>query len=237
MPPSQGGNVIQGADNAGLGPIPTPTNRSQLVADALREAILRGELEPGTAIVERDIAAKLQVSKTPVREALRLLRSSGLIEEIPYRGVSVARVTPELVTAGYELRLMLEPAATELSCLRGQAETAAAAREAFTEAAEHARVENRAALALANRRFHRALYSFCGNDLLVPILDGLQDRMAFIAVAGWRRSKTWETEAEEHGLILEAVEAGDAESARRHAHDHIAKSLERMIPPNESETT
>lgn len=221
------------AVDGGLTPLSSPS-RSELVADALRSAILKGDLEQGTPIVERDIANRLNVSKTPVREALRLLQSSGLIDGTPYRGVKVAEVTPDYVRSGYEMRLLLEPAATRLSCERANTSTAEGARTLFESALALAEAGDRLGLAIANRKFHRALYSLCGNDLLVPTLDALQDRMAFIAVAGWRRSWTWGDEAEEHLRILESIERDDSQMAERHAHEHVANSLARMTPPEES---
>src|SRR5438034_9889160 len=86
-------------------------SRADVIADRIRTAILRGDFQPGQALVERDLAAMLGVSKTPIREALRTLASSGLVTVVPFRGVTVRETDSDLARAIYEVRLLLEPVA------------------------------------------------------------------------------------------------------------------------------
>jgi DNA-binding GntR family transcriptional regulator len=204
--------------DAGLMP-----SRTARVLEIIRNAILSGELAPGTALVEQELAAQLGVSKTPVREALKTLEGTGLVVMVPYRGATVRELMRGDAVAIYDLRLLLEPEAVHRSVtagadLSGAAEWLRRARAAAGNADR----------SMANREFHRQLYAGCGNPLLVATLDGLRDRTALVSAASWAKSATWEAEAAEHEAILAAAQAGDAEAARRLTADHVAGFLERL---------
>ena len=81
--------------------------------DSLREAILSGELKPGQALTEMDLARQLGVSRAPIREALRILNSEGLVETIPYRGTTVTRLSRVDIEEIYSMRMLLESYALE----------------------------------------------------------------------------------------------------------------------------
>src|SRR5580704_1238520 len=86
-------------------------SRTVAVLQAIKHAILAGELKPGQALVETDLAELLGVSKTPVREALKTLAGAGLVTMSPYRGATVRAIDPASAAAIYDLRLLLEPEA------------------------------------------------------------------------------------------------------------------------------
>lgn len=198
-------------------------SRTARVLEIIRNAILSGELPPGTALVEQELAAQLGVSKTPVRESLKTLEGSGLVVMVPYRGATVRELTRADADAIYDLRLLLEPEAVRRS-VAAEADLSGAA-----ECLRRASVATgRAERSMANREFHRMLYAGCGNALLVDTLDGLRDRTALVSAASWAKSATWEAEATEHEAILAAAEAGDAEAARRLTAEHVAGFQDRL---------
>ena len=86
-------------------------SRTEAVLDAIKHAILAGELRPGQSLVETELAQLLGVSKTPVREALKTLAGAGLVTMSPYRGATVRAIDPASAAAIYDLRLLLEPEA------------------------------------------------------------------------------------------------------------------------------
>src|SRR2546423_9721332 len=88
-----------------------PASRTDFVLESIKAAILSGELRPGQALVEAELASGLEVSKTPVREALKTLAGSGLVVMSPYKGASVRIVDAELARAVYEVRAVMEPEA------------------------------------------------------------------------------------------------------------------------------
>jgi DNA-binding GntR family transcriptional regulator len=212
-----------------LPPLAPVSSRSGVIADAIRTAILQGQFAPGQTLVERSLAAQLGVSKTPVREALIALSSTGLVTVSLNRGVSVRRLDLSDIRKIYELRLLLEPWAIGRATRRRTAATDRAATEALDEARTLLAPDDHAALSLANRRFHRALYTPCDNELVTTKLDELQDLTALGVVSQlWERWPTWRDEFAEHETLLAAVLAGDAPTAERLARSHVRQSLTRM---------
>ena len=200
-------------------------SRTVVVLDAIKHAILSGELRPGQGLVEADLAAVLGVSKTPVREALKVLAGAGLVTMSPYKGATVRTVDDDLVRSIYDLRLLLEPEAVRRAVER-RADWGAA-RHALQRSGQAADWADRS---LANRDFHRGLYLGCGNTLLVSVLDDLRDQTALVSAEAWQRTQTWREEAAEHDAILAAAIAGDATSASSLLKTHIESFLTRNFP-------
>src|ERR1035437_423846 len=182
--------------------------RTLVVLDAIKHAILTGELRPGQGLVETELAQTLGVSKTPVREALKTLAGSGLGTMSPYKGAAVRNVDNNLARAVYDMRLLLEPEALRRSVPRTS--NWRAARQALDRSDA---ATDRAGRSLANRDFHRALYLGCGNALRVEVLDDLRDQTALVSAAAWEQTPSWQREATEHRAILAAAEVGDASGA------------------------
>jgi DNA-binding GntR family transcriptional regulator len=201
-----------------------PGSRTDFVLAWIKNAILSGELRPGQALVEAELATTLVVSKTPVREALKTLAGSGLVTMSPYKGASVRVVDADLVRAVYEVRALLEPEAVRHAVTR-----AAGFDEARAALAEAEREPEPARLSLINRAFHRAMYAGCGNPLLVRILDDLRDQTALITVAGWGIRPTWQLEVLEHRGVLTAAEEGDAHKAAELMRTHIQSFADRVL--------
>ncbi len=196
--------------------------RTLVVLDAIKHAILTGELRPGQGLVETELAQTLGVSKTPVREALKTLAGAGLVTMSPYKGAMVRRVDDDLAHSVYDMRLLLEPEALRRSIPRtGNWEAAGRALDRSDAATD------RAGRSLANRDFHRALYLGCGNVLLVEVLDDLRDQTALVSAAAWLQTPSWEREAAEHRAILAAAEAGDAARACELLTGHIESFVAR----------
>ena len=215
-------------DTSVLPPLGRATTRSDLVAASIRAAILSGRLKPDEVLVERRIAEQLGVSKTPVREALIAMTSSGLLTPTRNRGVAVRRLEPADVRRIYEMRMLLEPWAAGQVARTGRFD-AGDAHRALDEATRCVEADDHVGLGLANRRFHRSLYSACENDLTVRALDDLQDLTALGTVTLlWEQWPTWRTELEEHREILAAVEEGRAADSEELLRTHIQRSISRL---------
>ena len=141
-----GGAFLSGS----VGAIPL---RTAAVLEAIKHAILAGELRPGQSLVEAELAQALGVSKTPVREALKTLAGAGLVTMSPYRGAAVRVIDGETAHAIYDMRLLLEPEAVRRAAAHGGDWDAA--RRALDRADA---ASDEAERSLANREFHRALY-------------------------------------------------------------------------------
>lgn len=217
-----------GGTRSNLTPVGTPTSRTELVADAIRRAILEGDLAGGSPLVERELAERLAVSKTPVREALWSLTMSGLVVATTYRGMAVRPVDLRLVHEVYGVRELLEPPAIRLAVPNHDGDTLELARRSLATAVQAYSADDPTSVNLANREFHQTLYGRCGNQQLVRVLDGLQDIVALIAAEGWRREQTWPIEASEHEQILDAVSRRDRSGAQRLTKRHITNSTRRL---------
>jgi DNA-binding GntR family transcriptional regulator len=195
----------------------------------IRSAILRGDLMPGERLVERDLGSLLGVSKTPIREALRALASSGLVTAEVNRGASVRRADREFATSVYEVRLLLEVPAVKMAVPHHTPDTIRRLHELLDKSQLLAAGDDPAELSDTNREFHRQLYAPCRNERLRAILDGLQDEIALISVVGWRTRSTWKQEFEEHRAVLARVESGDAAGAARLLRRHIERFSDRFV--------
>ncbi|UWE10648.1 GntR family transcriptional regulator [Actinacidiphila bryophytorum] len=208
-------------------PTPIPS-RTQYVLEAIKHRILTGQLSPGQALVEADLAAQFGVSKTPVREALKTLAGTGLVVMSQYKGVTVRTVDAAMAREVYDVRLLLEPEALRRTI------TLEASLAAASEALERAEdAQDRADRSLANRDFHRALYLPCGNPLLARMLDEVRDQAALVSTVAWAADPSWEREAHEHQEILRVALAGDAQEAGRLLHAHIADFVRRAFPDDQ----
>ena len=213
---------------AGAGAVPS---RTVAVLEAIKHAILAGDLRPGQPLVETDLAGLLGVSKTPVREALKTLAGAGLVTMSPYKGAVVRSVSAQQARHIYDLRLLLEPEAVRRSVAAGHDLTVA--RLALDRAASAA---DRAERSLANRDFHRELYAGAAKPMLGSILDDLRDQTALVSAEAWRQGDSWQQEANEHRAILDAASAGDAITASSLLSDHIRNFMTRNFPENTTET-
>ncbi|MDX3132554.1 GntR family transcriptional regulator [Streptomyces europaeiscabiei] len=205
-------------------PMPIPS-RTQFVLEGIKHRILTGQLTPGQALVETELAAQFGVSKTPVREALKTLAGTGLVVMNQYKGVTVRMVDADMAREVYDVRLLLEPEALRRSVRRGAPWNAAS--DALARADEATDTAERS---LANREFHRALYVPCGNPLLGRMLDEVRDQAALVSAVAWAADPSWEREAAEHREILRLALDGDADGAAAALHAHIASFVERAFP-------
>jgi DNA-binding GntR family transcriptional regulator len=210
-----------------LQPIGDGVTASNRVAEAIRHAILSGELRPGQRLVERDLATALGISKTPVREALKILSRSGLVTATANYGATVRTVDAEMARRVYEARLLVEPPAVRWAVPFHDDETVLIARRLLEDAAAAAARADQAALTMLNGRFHRQLYLPSKNLIVRRFLDDLQDQLSLINIVAWHQEASYGEEAQEHEQILDAVANGDADSAERRLRAHIERFASR----------
>jgi DNA-binding GntR family transcriptional regulator len=203
--------------------------RAEFVADRIERAILRGELAAGQHIVESVLAEQLHVSKTPIREALRVLARKGVVTTNSYKGTVVRDIDKSAARYLFEVRLLNEPEAVARAIPFHNEVSLATCQEALLAARNAGTGDSGLAdRSIANRRFHRSLYAPCENDHLRRILDEIQDQVAMITVSTWRRRSTWVEEESEHAAILLAVKGGDRETARGLMSEHISGFFSRL---------
>lgn len=195
----------------------------EYVRDMLRRAILNGELASGSRLVQAEIAANLEVSTTPVREALRDLASEGLIRFDPHRGAVVTELRAEELEDIYEIRRLLEPHAMRQAVPNITEKTIATLRKL------HERMEaepQSAAFVDLNRTFHMAIYESGASSRMVQILRGLEDAaVMYIGASLGTVPGLREQANHDHTEILEAIERGDVEAAVEAIQHHLQLPL------------
>lgn len=198
-------------------------------AEAIVAAAARGVFLPGDRLVEAEIARDLGISRVPVREALRLLESQGIVVSTPYKGMRLMQVTNRDVAALMRVRLSLETLAVQEAAAAGPAgETAAATRhrlvplrEAAEDYASIARSSrDPASLVVANERFHAELCRISGNAPLLALWQSLARPLAVIWGLGQPHRQPEETGAE-HLAVVAALESRDAAGAATALAGHI----------------
>ena len=167
----------------------------EVVFLTLRKAILKGELQPGERLMEIQLANKLGVSRTPIREAIRMLEHEGLVVMKPRRGAQVAKITVQELDDVLEVRKSLEMLAIHKACERMTAE--------------------------ADVEFHDTIYSGTRNRRLIQILGNLREQMYRFRIEYLKDHEIRKTLVEEHREIMCAVEQRDIDNAVRLIGDHI----------------
>ena len=196
----------------------------EVVAGQLRSLILGGELKPGERLVEGQLAKRLGVSRNPVREAMRSLEATGLIEVVPRRGAHVSTIDPCAVHHIQQIRILVEGYAVEQAAQRQDPDGIERIRRCLEDGRRATERGEAVAAAACHRDFHLAVEQAAGIPFLHQVLDPLrnQTEMVFSVITDKRGDITWE----EHEAIYEAVVSGNAECARELVRQHVTNALE-----------
>lgn len=202
---------------------------SRIAYDALRSMILSGEVKPGARLSERELARRVQVSRTPLREALGRLERDGLAISKPGLGYFAAEFDPALVAELYEFREILELQATRLAARRiGEA----GIRELRDIMRQLARFERKKKLSMdelreevhLGLRIHEVIARESGNTLVSDALYQLYDRLRLLTWIDVLWFDAWSVTRREHRELVAAVIARDAERAAKVAQRHVRRS-------------
>ena len=192
-----------------------------VVFNTLRQAILKGELAPGERLMEIQLAEKLGVSRTPIREAIRKLELEGLVLMIPRKGAEVAKISEKSLRDVLEVRRSLEELAIELACQRmseedmdelervqGNFRNAIAKGEAMT-------------IAETDEQYHDVIYQGTGNDKLVQMLNNLREQMYRYRLEYIKDADKRQILVVEHDYILKAIRSRHVAEAKKAIREHI----------------
>lgn len=210
-----------------------PVNREStagLIARQLRDAIMTGTLPPGTQLGETDLAARFQVSRGPLREAMQRLVSEGLLRSERHRGLFVIDLEPGDVFDIYSARWAIERAAA-FRIMSGDRQAAAAALdEAVVAMSAAADEDDPTALSAADLRFHEALINASGSKRLVRMASTLliETRMCLAALQGTYQRV--EERVSEHNRIIEAIREDDLPTLLSLLEAHMEDAVQRLAP-------
>ncbi len=216
----------------------SPAHRTSRVDDAylkLKHEIRSNRLPPGFQATEPEIALRMGMSRTPVREALIRLESEGLLELIPRRGARVLPVSAKDMREIYELFTSLEPDAAAAVAARNPDSDALVPLANATEAMERSlERDDLEAWAEADDRFHGALLVLHGNQRLKAFVSSLYDQAHRARMITLRLRSRPVQSTHEHREILEALKAADGEKARRIFREHRERAARELLAILES---
>lgn len=205
-------------------------SNTEMAYREIRRQILENEMPAGFQITEQDLAARLNVSRTPTREALLRLAGEGLVEIWPRHGMRVKRVSVDDVREIYEILTALESNAAALAAKRKPPrEQIEAMRACIKDMDKALRKNDLKEWAMADERFHRLLTEASGNSRFVEIVDtyfGQAHRLRMMTL-GLRPKPSGSNR--DHEAVVKAIAKGDAEAAQRIHRDHRVRSAEMMI--------
>lgn len=196
-------------------------NLRDAVIRLIEEALLMGELSPGSRIVEAELARQAGISRGPVREAIQQLVGEGVLIQYPSQGTFVVQWTPQAVEEAYTLRAVLERLAVQEVVKRVTPDDIAQLQAIVEEMAARAREGDHRALLHLDVRFHEQLYALSGHSLLQAVLAWLRRRL--YALMGMDEGYMLHKDemAQDHQRIVNALKAGDATLAGEAVSAHI----------------
>lgn len=214
----------------------TVERSNDLAYERLRDAITSGALEPGRRLVESRLAARLGVSRAPVREAIRVLEREGLVRSVPRRGVTVTVLSKDDVREIYGLRAALECAAVRDAARNATPELLARLTTLVEAMHRGSRANDLELLAAEDVAFHSAICEFAGNARLHRVWSGIHAQIRLLSrqVIGTLYSDLTPI-PHRHELILDAIRAGDMDVAERTIREHVSSVADRIVaafPPS-----
>ena len=192
-----------------------------VVFNTLRQAILRGELKPGERLMEIQLANKLGVSRTPVREAIRKLELEGLVLMIPRKGAEVADISEKSLKDVLEVREALEELAARLACDKITKEGINRLKEAAQDSRSALKSNDITQMAEADVRFHDVICNATENQKLGQLLNNLREQMYRYRIEYLKDQHVYEKLLSEHEEIIRHIEKGEKDEAARVVSRHI----------------
>ena len=207
-----------------------------IVFETLRKAILDGNLKPGERVMEVQLAEKLGVSRTPVREAIRKLELEGLLEMIPRKGAYVADISIKDVLNVLEVRASLEGLAASLAAERITEDEIESLRKSAEEFEQMNKNNDRDGMVQKDTEFHSVLLSAARNNKLLSIVESLSDYVQRFRVVYFTEYSDAKNIMDDHRAILDAINERDVEKANRVAQEHI-ENIGNYLSAQNSEKT
>ncbi|MCP4896550.1 MAG: GntR family transcriptional regulator [bacterium] len=182
---------------------------------------MRGHVAPGARLLERDLTIQLEVSRTPIREALRKLEDEGLVVSFPHRGFFVRDPSFDEARQAYEMRRIVDSACCALAAERATEIDLATMRQAIRQCEEALNAGDRESVLIFNKDFHYSLAHAAHNVFLEKQWQALWTFADLLRGQWWAHTSQPETDHNEHAAIVEAIANRDVELARDLADKHI----------------
>ena len=197
------------------------------IFDVLHGKIISGTYKPGDWLRQEDIASQLDVSMTPVREALDLLDAAGLAERVPYRGVRVPQPSHEEIAESYAMRLSLEKVVSRAAALNREQAQVDALKRIVSQSKKLIRLDEMSASRKLSGDFHLTVAEAANNSVLARVykmvMNSFPDWLLYQAMFEFpdKLEQSVKEEYQEHLAIAEAIEMKNAKLAHQRAEEHI----------------
>lgn len=200
-----------------------------MIARLIGQEIISGRLRPGVRLEEPALADRYEISRTPVREAIRLLSATGLVGIRPHRGAFVAEVTHAQIAERFELMAELEALCAGFAAIRMTQEERHALESIHVSAIELVHNQDREAYRLHNSDFHNRIYAGAHNDALAQATRSVRTTVSAFRAAQFGLEPRLAGSQAEHDLILSRLLARDAEGAKEVMREHITTVRDAVV--------
>tara|TARA_R110002124_G_scaffold44773_4_gene136045 strand:+ start:370 stop:1026 length:657 start_codon:yes stop_codon:yes gene_type:complete len=198
----------------------------QEAADRIRGLIEHGTLAVGEKISEKELCEKFGISRTPLREALKVLKSEGLIEMLPNRGARVTRLTLDDVKHTYDIMGALEGLSGETACRYISDAEVAHIRDLHNKMVAHFHRNELKEYFHANQKIHECIMLASKNDVLLEMYNNLSQRIKRIRYSSEMSDDFWRKAVNDHENMIEALQARDGERLGHILRSHLSHKLE-----------
>jgi GntR family transcriptional regulator, rspAB operon transcriptional repressor len=191
--------------------------------------IIRGNLRPGTRLLEEELAKAMSISRAPIREAFNKLEKEGFVTILPRKGAAVSNVTTEIIEDIFEIRETLELLAVKKSLGKifiDELEKVGDNFKEFINKSENA--ENRIQYLVLDKIFHDLLSQNCGNKKLIELLANLQEQIHWLRNISLKRT-TFSGSVREHLAIIEALKGNDKKLITKTLLQHLERAKESSL--------
>ena len=200
-----------------------------VVFNTLRQAILRGELKPGERLMEIQLANKLGVSRTPIREALRKLELEGLVNMVPRKGAEVADITEKSLRDVLEVIKALEELSVQLACEKITEEEIEELKRVAERFKDTLNDQDVTKIAEADVAFHDVIYTATDNQKLILLLNNLREQMYRYRVEYLKKEEAYPQLIAEHEELIDNISKRNKEEATRIMCEHIDNQVATVI--------
>lgn len=200
-----------------------------VVFNTLRQAILRGELKPGERLMEIQLANKLGVSRTPIREALRKLELEGLVNMVPRKGAEVADITEKSLRDVLEVRKALEELSVQLACEKITEEEIEELKRVAERFKDTLNDQDVTKIAEADVAFHDVIYTATDNQKLILLLNNLREQMYRYRVEYLKKEEAYPQLIAEHEELIDNISKRNKEEATCIMCEHIDNQVATVI--------
>ncbi|SNT36190.1 DNA-binding transcriptional regulator, GntR family [Noviherbaspirillum humi] len=194
----------------------------------LREMVLNGELRPGDKVPEQALCERFDVSRTPLREALKVLAAEGVLRLQMNRGAVVAETTREEIEEIFPIMAALEGVAGTMACVRATDAQVAELRRLHEEMRRHYEAGSEKQYLLLNRRIHEDLVAMSGNATLIGMYKQMLTRIRCIRFVANKAPEQWQAAMAEHETMITALERRDAPRLAQLLQEHVNGTASRI---------